>query len=79
LCEENFPIINIGSGDIYSIKDLANIIKNKTNYKGRIYFDKSYPNGTMQKSLDYKRMLKLKWMPKIFLNQGLDIILRELT
>ena len=79
LCEENFPIINIGSGDIYSIKDLANIIKNKTNYKGRIYFDKSYPNGTMQKNLDYKRMLKLKWMPKIFLNQGLDIILRELT
>ena len=78
LCEENFPIINIGSGDIYSIKDLANIIKKKINYKGSIYFDKSFPNGTMQKNLNCKRILKLKWRPKIFLNQGLDIILREL-
>ena len=77
LCEKNFPIINIGSGDVYSIKDLANIIKNKINYKGSIYFDKNFPNGTMQKSLNCKRILKLKWRPKIFLDQGLDIILEE--
>lgn len=77
LCKKKFPIINIGSGDVYSIKDLAKIIKNKINYKGSIYFDKKFPNGTIQKNLDCKKILKLKWRPKIFLNQGLDIVLKE--
>ena len=78
LCNKSFPIINVGSGDIYSIKELANIIKNKTNYKGSIYFDRSYPNGTMEKSLEYTKILKLKWRPKISLSQGLDIIFKKL-
>jgi GDP-L-fucose synthase len=78
LCGKDFPIINIGSGDIYSIKELANIIKNKINYAGSISFNKTYPNGTIEKNLDFTKILKLKWKPKIFLNQGLDKILKEL-
>jgi GDP-L-fucose synthase len=77
LCHNNFPIINIGSGDIYSIKNLANLIKNKVGFKGKVLFDKSYPNGVSKKNLNYERIKKLNWRPKINLNKGLDIILKN--
>ena len=76
LCQNKFPIINIGSGDIYSIKNLANLIKNKVGFKGNIFFDKRYPNGVAKKNLNYDRIKKLNWRPKINLTKGLDIILK---
>ena len=78
ICNNNFPILNVGTGDIYSIKNLANIIKRKINYKGKIFFNKIYPNGVMKKDLDVTRMKKLNWRPKFDLNQGLDLVLKEL-
>jgi GDP-L-fucose synthase len=77
LCQYNFPILNIGSGDIYSIKKLANLIRNKLRFKGNIFFDKTYPNGVAKKNLNYERIKKLNWRPKINLNKGLDIILKN--
>jgi len=76
LCQNKFPILNIGSGDIYSIKNLANLIKNKVRFKGNIFFDKSYPNGVAKKNLNYDRIKRLNWRPKINLTKGLDIILK---
>ena len=76
LCQNKFPIINIGSGDIYSIKNLANLIKNKVGFKGNIFFDKRYPNGVAKKNLNYERIKKLNWRPEINLTKGLDIILK---
>jgi len=78
LCNNNFPIINIGTGDIYSINELANIIKIKTGYKGKIFFNKKYPNGVMKKDIDISRIKKLNWEPKFNLSSGLDIVLNEL-
>jgi GDP-L-fucose synthase len=76
LCQNKFPILNIGSSDIYSIKNLANLIKNKVRFKGNIFFDKSYPNGVAKKNLNYDRIKRLNWRPKINLTKGLDIILK---
>ena len=78
ICNNNFPILNVGTGDIFSIKNLANIIKRKINYKGKIFFNKMYPNGVMKKDLDVTRIKKLNWRPKFDLNQGLDLVLKEL-
>jgi GDP-L-fucose synthase len=78
LCNNNFPIINIGTSDIYSIKQLANIIMNKIQYKGKIFFNKKYPNGVMKKNINISRIIKLGWKPKINLSKGLDIVLKEL-
>ena len=77
LCQNKFPIMNIGSGDIYSIKNLANLIKNKVGFKGNIFFDKKYPNGVAKKNLNYERIKMLNWKPKINLNKGLDVILKN--
>ena len=69
------PIINIGSGDSITIKRLALLIKKITNYKGKILFNKNYPDGTMNKDLDSTLIKKLKWKAKIKLAVGLREII----
>ena len=71
------PIINIGSGHSLTIKKLAILIKRLTNFKGKIYFDHSYPDGTINKNLDSKKIKMLKWKPKIKLEDGLKKIIME--
>ncbi len=79
LCDNNFPIINVGSGEIYSIKKLANIIKEKVEYKGKIFFNKKYPNGVMKKNIESSRMKKLNFRPMFDINKGLNRVLNELN
>ena len=62
----------------YSIRSLANIIKDKINFKGSIFFNKNYPNGVAEKDLNIDRIKKLGWKPKFPLNKGLDIVLKEI-
>jgi len=69
------PIINIGSGESITIKKLTLLIKKITNYKGKIFFNKNYPDGTMNKNLDSTMIKKLKWKAKIKLATGLQEII----
>lgn len=78
LCNNSFPIINVGTGDIYSIKQLVDIIKRKVGYKGKVFFNKKYPNGVMKKNINISRIKKLNWKPKFNLEKGLDMVLKEL-
>ena len=77
ICNNSFPIINVGSGDIYSIKELVHIIANKIGYKEKIFFNSKYPNGVFKKDIDIRRIKKLNWKPKFDLNKGLDAVLSE--
>ena len=74
---KNFPIFNIGSGEEISIKDLAYKIKKICKFEGKIFFDKSFPDGTLRKNLDSSRIKKTGWRPKIKLNQGLVKVLEN--
>jgi GDP-L-fucose synthase len=78
ICNNGFPVMNVGTGDIYSIKKIVNIIANKIGYKGKIIFNKKYPNGVLKKNIDSSRVKKLNWSPKFDLSKGLDIVLREI-
>jgi GDP-L-fucose synthase len=79
ICNNNFPIINVGSGDFYTIKKLANLIKKKIDFKGKIIFDKKFPNGVMNKNLSSTRIKKLNWKPSVKLRNGIDIVLNDLN
>jgi len=63
--------INIGYGSDLSIRELANLIKKVTHYKGKIEFDSSKPEGMEKKFLNSKRINKLGWRPKHTLKDGL--------
>ncbi len=69
------PIINIGSGESITIKKLTLLIKKITNYKQKVFFNKNYPDGTMNKNLDSTMIKKLKWKAKIKLAVGLHEII----
>jgi len=64
-------IINIGSNLEMSIKDLAELIKDIVNFKGKIIYDTSKPDGSPRKVLDIKRFFSLGWKPRFSLEEGL--------
>jgi GDP-L-fucose synthase len=68
----NHSFMNIGSGNYVSIRNLAELIKKITNYKGKIYYNKKYPDGVLKRSLDVTRIKKLGWHSKISLEDGLQ-------
>ena len=79
LFKAQFPILNVGSGDVWTIKDLANLIKRKTNYSGSIVFNKKFPNGTMKKDLNSSKIYSLGWKPKLTLLNSIDSVINELN
>ena len=71
LTEKKCSHINVGFGEDLNIRKLAEIIKNVVGYKGKIYFDKTKPDGSLRKLLDCKRLNSLGWKPQTNLKQGL--------
>ncbi len=74
---EKFPYLNVGSGSEISIKNLALLIANLNNYKGKIVFDKTKPDGTHRKLMDNKKLKLLNWRPKISIEEGIVKTLQE--
>jgi GDP-L-fucose synthase len=64
-------MINVGSGEDISIKELALLIKEVTGFQGKLVFDESKPDGAPQKLLDVTRIRRLGWVPKISLERGI--------
>ena len=67
----NISHINVGSGEEFSIKDLARIISKVVGFNGQLDFDTSKPDGTPRKLLDNSFLFGKGWYPKIPLNQGI--------
>jgi GDP-L-fucose synthase len=69
--------INIGTGEDIKIKDLAIIIKNITNFKGKLLWDKSKPDGTPKKLLDITKISQYGFTKKYNIEQGLQLLFKE--
>lgn len=69
---ENAELINVGSGENVSIKELSNSVASVVKYDGEIKWDTSRPNGTPNRPLDCSKMTRLGWKPKHTLSQGLQ-------
>ena len=75
--KKKIPIINVGTGENISILKLSNIISKLTGFKGDVFFDKNFPDGTFRKNLDLRRIKKLGWYPKIKLKDGLKEVVNS--
>jgi GDP-L-fucose synthase len=64
--------INVGSGEEISIRDLAFIVAELTEFEGEIQWDSKKPNGTPRKILDSSRINALGWKHAIALRDGID-------
>ncbi len=65
-------LINVGSSEEISIKNLAELIQDVVGYEGRLGFDNSKPDGNPRKLLDSSKILQLGWKPEIKLSDGLQ-------
>lgn len=65
-------MMNIGTGQDISIKELAELIGTVVGFKGSIKYDTSKPNGTMKKLVDNSRITKLGWKAKVGLKEGIQ-------
>jgi len=64
-------IINVGTGNDLTISQLANMVKTAINFKGKIKWDTTKPDGIPRKLLDVSKLHKLGWRPKTSLEQGI--------
>jgi len=69
--------INVGVGYDLTVIELAEIISEVIDYKGKIEFDENKPDGTMQKLLDSSRINKLGWQAKTKLEDGLILTYQD--
>jgi len=73
--DEN-EMINIGVGKDITISELSELIKQIVEFKGRIRYDHSKPDGTPSKLMDVSRLKSLGWEPKITLREGIETTYR---
>ena len=64
-------IVNVGTGEEITIKDLAVIIKRVVGFEGQIVHDTSKPDGMPRKLLDVSRLNALGWKASIPLEEGI--------
>jgi GDP-L-fucose synthase len=64
-------LLNIGTGEDITIRDLAFMIKDLLGFKGEIKFNPNQPDGTMRKLMDVSRIHSLGWKHEITLEDGL--------
>jgi GDP-L-fucose synthase len=65
-------LVNIGTYEEVSIKELAKIIKEVVGFKGTITWNTSKPDGTIRKIMDVSKLERLGWTSKIKLLQGIS-------
>ena len=70
-------LINVGSGHDMSILNYAKYILKKMNLKCKIILDRSKSDGTPIKIIDSKIAGKYGWFPKIDLNTGFELTLKN--
>ena len=63
--------INIGTGEEFSIKQLAEKICDVVGFQGKLVFDTTKPDGSPRKLVNNSRLAELGWKSKTSLDEGL--------
>jgi GDP-L-fucose synthase len=70
-------LVNIGTGEDISIKELALLIKEITGYTGNLIWDSSKPDGTPRKLTDCSKIHGMGWKHKISLEEGIKSVYKQ--
>ena len=66
-------LMNVGSGEEVTIRELAEAVKSATGSTARIEWDATKPDGTPRKLCDTALIRSLGWKPEIDLKKGLEL------
>jgi GDP-L-fucose synthase len=73
LVEDEPPLINIGTGEDVTIRELAETVSRVLGFTGELVFDATKPDGTPRKLMDVTRLHDLGWHHKTSLKQGIAL------
>lgn len=71
------PLVNIGTGQDLTIRELAFAVRDVVGYRGDILFDTEKPDGAPRKLLDTHMLVRLGWQPATGLKIGLERAYRD--
>jgi GDP-L-fucose synthase len=71
------PLINVGSGEDLTIRELAETVAEVVGYCGKFVQDTSKPDGTMRKIMDVTKIRNLGWSSQTDLRAGIVQALGE--
>jgi GDP-L-fucose synthase len=69
--ENDPPLINIGTGEDVTIRELAETVARVLGFKGSLIFDSTKPDGTPRKLMDVSRLHSLGWRHQVELEEGI--------
>jgi len=75
--ENKTPIVNVGSSEEFTIEETARAICREIEFKGKIVFDNSKPDGTPRKILDTHILSSLGWTAQTRFEYGLRFVYRD--
>jgi GDP-L-fucose synthase len=73
LVEEAPPLINIGTGEDVTVRELAETVARVLGFPGKLVFDSTKPDGTPRKLMDVTRLHSLGWHHTTKLEQGIRL------
>ena len=73
LLEDAPPLINIGTGEDVTIRELAETVAGVLGFSGTLVFDTTKPDGTPRKLMDVTRLHTLGWHHNTSLEQGIRL------
>lgn len=71
LTEDAPPLVNIGTGEDVTIRELAETVAKVLGFNGKLVFDTTKPDGTPRKLMDVTRLHNLGWHHTTSLEQGI--------
>lgn len=71
------PLLNIGTGEDLSIRELADRVMEVVGFAGVLQFDASKPDGTPRKLLDVSALTAQGWQARTALKEGIAICYRD--
>ncbi|MGO9511941.1 MAG: GDP-L-fucose synthase, partial [Mycobacterium sp.] len=73
---EGGDMINAGSGQEISIRDLALLMKSVVEFDGDVQFDTSRPDGTPRRLMDNSKLSALGWRSSLTIEAGINKMYR---
>ena len=71
------PLVNVGSGQDLSIRELAELVKSVVGFTGSFTFDTSKPDGTLRKLMDSSKLERTGWRAGTSLRDGILLAYKE--
>lgn len=68
---DDADIVNVGTGEDVTIRELAEKVQQAIGFEGKLVFDASKPDGTPRKLLDVSRLSGLGWRASTSLDAGI--------